>query len=109
MKESNSSALTQYVKVENRLVVSILFIWNPNWRISSLHIRNYTTVHTAIHKKLECACDSYSAKQIFFPLVQQKIRMMKCNFPKLIHVHGRARTPFCLASHYRFWKIIHIS
>jgi len=49
MEESNSSALTQYVKDENRLVVCKLFHWNPNWRISSLHIRNYTTVQTAIH------------------------------------------------------------
>ena len=107
MAESNFSALTQYLKAENRLLFSKLFLWNPNWRISSLHIRNYTTVQTAMRKKLVCPCDSYSAKQFFLPLVQQKIRAMKCDFPKLLHVHGSVRTPFCLTSHYRSWKIIH--
>jgi len=100
IEDSNSSALTQYVKIEIRLVGSKLFLWNPNWKISSLHIRNYTTVQMAIHKKLECPYDSYSAKQFFFSGAT-KIRAMKCDLPKLLHVHGRARTPICLTSHYR--------
>jgi len=39
MEESNSSPPTRYAKVENRLVVSKLFLWNSHWRISSLHIK----------------------------------------------------------------------